>query len=1331
MRERTKSFWKAFLGAAVALTLVFSVAAPASADTTGGSGGGGGAATASGSSSWYWAYGDRPGDAWNAFVADWGSGVRAQNGTVYSYAGIATGVDLSICQNAAQIWWVHFNATGLQKFWGKSPNYLIRDDNGVGHAPDWWIRNLGPTGAAQEARGWVAGGTVLGNGQYTVPAGGQWFTDAVRASASTWVANSGINNMHMVVVCSYLSPALAVDESGTQTRTITNGATYNSPSSFTTAVQRQVLNTTSATATDNGVDLVGVNNLHDQAASPVITNYGNVLRGITNGTLFGSTPMNNLSRAQWNQIDTLIANARNQDATLQHGAVELSTANKAGLAEGGVLNVSEWAQRATITTSGSQTYTDYWRYTGVRYWQSGGWGPVQNINWLDTRLSTVPTWNTPNGWTLASEHYSVTSATPTQENTGFWQILSVHCNLDELNALKSALTAAGRSATTIQQTNNDDGTISAILRTPVTNQGWADVPVSNAAQQSAVNAAQASLTAAQTAHSNAVTAYNAAVNAAATAQATFNSAQTEYQNRNNNAGPSRVTLDTANVNLATAQDNYNTARTAALSASSALHTAIAAMPSGSSSGYGSSTITLPASVTSVMGNIISEPVTDSNGNVWLKSANYIVSVSPTGVVGTPRAIPSSGTATAIDSLNRIYTLTAAGTGLFRFDPATNLVTTLPMSGSVPLAGGLAVDAQFNVFATDYWQNSVVRITPAGALTTVAYYDMPWGVAVDNTYVYAATANGIERTPKGGGTTTLLPAINNPSYVTISNGIVYALSQNMELFRLNAAQTAWTAVMATSTVQVAVPGSSGFGVSASDGAIYYGVGNSLRKFTPTGGLSVADQTAATSALTTYENNYRNIVSNSVETNYVANPSTASTNAVTRVNAVVTSSSTTTLINLRNAFTTANSNLATAWTAYNSAFSSQQAAQTAFNNANAGVAAYLLAMQNAAVALENANNAVDTAASLVTTRAEAVTNAQNSLAAANAALTDANGVTQRVWAPARPSILDFGDARNTSSALAASGYVGFYDKECVTNCTTAPTGPNATAANGANGNASNTANLGHKDSLGGAVLRDAQAREEGNTSPSTNSNYLEVFRDNSQSRTVRVNTAYPVVAGTNFNYNGGAAFTTTVNIWGMSTPDTNPAAGQFFMTATNITNRTGGGTTEVLFDGLNGTNIWTTDLTRAPGTQKNFGNDLYSTGISETFSGFSNTFRVSGTWASEVDRPVVLNIKWEYRPTTVVTVPALVGFNTVATGTDNASQLRISRTEDLNQALDVRCYAQYGSSNSLDNNLSDLTQQYTGTGSVNNIDTGLIGTANGDDSYLEPNNLVIKFIRGVSE
>ncbi len=337
----------------------------------------------------------------------------------------------------------------------------------------------------------------------------------------------------------------------------------------------------------------------------------------------------------------------------------------------------------------------------------------------------------------------------------------------------------------------------------------------------------------------------------------------------------------------------------------------------------------------------------------------------------------------------------------------------------------------------------------------------------------------------------------------------------------------------------------------------------------------------------------------------------------------------------------------------------------------------------------------------------------------------------WAPARPAVLDFGDTTNPNSELAASGYVGFYDKECVTNCTTAPTGPGASTANGATGNASNTTTLTSKGSFGGAVLRDSQAREEGNTSPSTNSNYLEVFRDNSQSRTVRVNTAYPVVAGTNFNYNGGAPFTTTVNIWGMSTPDTNPANGQFFMTATDITNRVGTGTTEKLFDGRVGSSIWTNDLSTPPGAQKNFGNDPYSTGNSETFSGFSDTFQIGATWASEVDRPVVLNIKWEYRPTTVVTVPSNIGFGPTGTGGFSSPQLRVYSSTDVTQALDVRCYAQYGINDSLNNNLVDLTQQNTGTGSTNNLDAGLISSANGDNSFLEPNNLVIKFIRGVSE
>jgi len=1314
MRERTKSFWKAFLGAAVAFTLVFSVAAPASADTTAGEGGGGGGA--SGTSSWYWAYGDRPGDAWNAFVADWGNGVREGNGTIYASDGTNLGANLNTCKNAAQIWWIHFNNPNSARFWGLDPGYNIRDSGGTGHLPNWWVDNTGLTGAARDARGYVPAGTTLSDG-YTTPSGG-YFTDWVKSRASSYVSSSTSNSSSVVVVCSTLSPALVVDESGTQTRTITNGDTYNSPSSFATTVQREVLNTTNASTTDGGADLIGVNNLHDQAAVSVTTNYGNVLRGIVNGTLFGSTPMNNLSRAQWTQIATLIANARTQDTTLQHGQVELDAANKAGLAEGGVLNVTEWAQRATITTSGSQTYQDPWRYTGVRYWSGSGWGPVQNVNWIDTKLSTTPVWNNGNGWTLASESYSVTSANPTQENTGFWQLLSVHCNLDELNALKSALVAAGRSATVIQQTNNDDGTITAILRTPVRNQGWADVPVSNAAQQQAVNNAQAALTAAQAAHASAVTAYNTAVTNAAAAQTAYNNAQTAYNNRNSAYGLPFAALNTANTNLTNAQTNYGTARDEALAASVALRQYVNNLTTGSGSTNG-----YTETSGSISGASSSNAVVDSSGNLYYRTASAIMKVTPAGVSSTFVTATTIGFGLAIDGQNRVYFVTSGG--ILQRATSTGVVSTLATVGTI--VGGLDVDSNYNVYLSNYTSGTVQRVTAAGAVSTfVTGISYAWGVAVDdsnNVYVASYDTNQLFRFPSTGGTPVAVATLASPLGVAFANGNVYVSQWTTgNVFVLNG--TTLSPVM-TSTTAPVTGGTSSYGIAVgSDGTIYnHTSGGVYKKYTAANGIAAADKTAMISALTSYESTYA--------TGYVANPSTTSNTAVNQATALRASTVDGNLRGFIDTFTTKNSALATAWTAYSNAQSAQVTAQNNYNTAAAAVESYRVALLNAGNALEAANDAVEDAADLVTTRANAITTAQNNLAAAQAALVAANGVTQRVWSPARPSILDFGDANNPSAALAASGYVGFYDKECVTDCTSSPTGTGSTAANGGTGNASNTTNLGHKDSFGGAVLTDATAREQGNTSPSTNSNYLEIFRDNSQSRTVRVNTSYPVVSGTNFSYNGGAPFTTTVNIWGMSTPDTNPAAGQFFMTATNITNRAGAGTSEVLFDGLNGTSIWTSDLNRAPGTQKNFGNDLYSTGISETFSGFANTFQVGGTWASETDRPVVLNIKWEYRPTTTVTVPANIGFGTVATGSDNASQISIARTENISQALDVRCYAQYGITNSLDNNLDDLTQQYTGTGSVNNIDTGLITSANGDDSYLENNNLVLKFIRGVAE
>lgn len=319
-------------------------------------------------------------------------------------------------------------------------------------------------------------------------------------------------------------------------------------------------------------------------------------------------------------------------------------------------------------------------------------------------------------------------------------------------------------------------------------------------------------------------------------------------------------------------------------------------------------------------------------------------------------------------------------------------------------------------------------------------------------------------------------------------------------------------------------------------------------------------------------------------------------------------------------------------------------------------------------------------------------------------------------ARPAArsVDFGSATNSNRAAARTAELGFYDKECDLTCVSTPTtSTGASTTNGATKNVSTTTNQTGKSYNGGVTL---------NTG--VNSNYLEIFRDNDD-RNATVNVSYPKNSDPQFKYGGtyrneagtgtitipaAAAVSTTITRWADGTPGDGTRGGTFSMYAVNAS-----GAKTKLFTG-SGT---------APVTQVNWATNPYQTVNSTTLNGFYRDFDVKATWASETDKPQVVNIKWEYRPTVWTRFPSKVGF-----AGSTANNLKISSYTVKDQALDGRCYAQYGT-NERDLGLSTKVQQSTGTGTTNTLDRGLVESTSGDNSWQYKTNLVLKFVRAVSE
>lgn len=306
--------------------------------------------------------------------------------------------------------------------------------------------------------------------------------------------------------------------------------------------------------------------------------------------------------------------------------------------------------------------------------------------------------------------------------------------------------------------------------------------------------------------------------------------------------------------------------------------------------------------------------------------------------------------------------------------------------------------------------------------------------------------------------------------------------------------------------------------------------------------------------------------------------------------------------------------------------------------------------------------------------------------------------------RPASVDakiFGVPTVANAALARTGEIGFYDKHCSVQCLTDPAGSGASNANGAKKNASIISNRGDGYSNGGAVLGDS------------NANYFEVFRNNDKNR-ITVNTSYPKVEGTALDYTGTEPIATTVSLWNGSTPytvvDPVNGGGQFNMWAVN-----GVGSPQ-LFTG-----------TQKPTEQTNFTDprrpQVFSGPTATKLAGPYRAFDVAATWASEANAPVVLNIKWEYQPTTKMSVLASVGMN--------ANRSTTYSTVNRDQKIDVDCYAVFGDATSAPTGFYAPSE--TGSKVTNTIDENILDKTmtDGASAYSNQQNLVIRFVRGVAE
>lgn len=198
---------------------------------------------------------------------------------------------------------------------------------------------------------------------------------------------------------------IETDSKGTNSKNIKE---FNEPYSFTTNVKPQFLE--GATS-----DIIGEPNLVPQKGKAQKTNYGILWDKVNNDGL-KLTPA---------QLKTAVNDALEKDKKMQRGLVTLNKDNKDGMAEGGILNVYEYTQFAKLSSSTTTNTKKVQECTYVKKWNS----KKQQYN-APVKVSCVP----KNSVSTTSDP-TMTSTMGTLKNTGFYQMISVHCNPEDFQAL--------------------------------------------------------------------------------------------------------------------------------------------------------------------------------------------------------------------------------------------------------------------------------------------------------------------------------------------------------------------------------------------------------------------------------------------------------------------------------------------------------------------------------------------------------------------------------------------------------------------------------------------------------------------------------------------------------------------------------------------------------------------------------------------------------------------------------------------------------------------------------------------------------------------------------
>ena len=293
--------------------------------------------------------------------------------------------------------------------------------------------------------------------------------------------------------------------------------------------------------------------------------------------------------------------------------------------------------------------------------------------------------------------------------------------------------------------------------------------------------------------------------------------------------------------------------------------------------------------------------------------------------------------------------------------------------------------------------------------------------------------------------------------------------------------------------------------------------------------------------------------------------------------------------------------------------------------------------------------------------------------------------------RPARLDFGDSTNPNKALAETGYLDFYDKECAFECVADPkAGDNVSPSDLAKKNI-----RGNSDRYGARI-----------DNSKTNNADVTFFRDN-ELRRIQPDVWYPK-SGKGVSYNGESAVTTTVSRWSEGTPKLRSEDGKDGEFGMFIAQQKD--------DKLSAGDSVFSAGKKVKQNQRNWDTTTGKYDSYAVLPGQVNDFAVQSTWASTAGKPQVFNFKWEYEPKVGTTIPTRLGF------APNGGNIAADNVKNVDSKIQGKCYAQFGSNTAPD--YSKPFAQNTGTDTENNLD----GNVKNNNS---PESLTVKFIRATNE